>query len=195
MAEPELPNLRELEEIKEKKFTRGVALVTAVFAVVLAIASLGGSHTMKEMLLAQQQASDQWSFYQAKVAREHLYRSQKIRLETELFERGASMKPAVRERYENLLKKMGDEEHRYTIEKKEIEKEAKNLEKERDHNRVRDPYFDYAEVLLQISIVLASVAILSSSGAIFIFSVISAILGCFLSFNGFLMIFRIPFLG
>ena len=29
MAEVELPNLKELEEIKEKKFTRGVALVTS----------------------------------------------------------------------------------------------------------------------------------------------------------------------
>src|SRR5208337_4682393 len=84
MAEAELPNLKELQEIKEKKFTRGVALVTAVFAVALAITSLGGNHTMKEMLLAQQQASDQWAFYQAKSIREHLYKSQKLMLENEL---------------------------------------------------------------------------------------------------------------
>jgi len=59
MAEVEVPNPRELEEIKEKGFNRRIALVTAVYAVVLAIASLGGNHAMKEMLLAQQQASDQ----------------------------------------------------------------------------------------------------------------------------------------
>ena len=84
MAEAELPNPRELEEIKGKKFTRTAALVTAVFAVVLAIASLGGNHAMKEMLLAQQQASDQWAYYQAKSIREHLYKSQKMMLENEL---------------------------------------------------------------------------------------------------------------
>ena len=195
MAEIELPNQEELEEQKGKAFTRRVALVTAVYAVFLAITSLGGNNAMKEMLLAQQQGSDQWSFYQAKVVREHFYRNQKIRLEMELFERKDSMRPGVKERFENLLKKMGEEEVRYNREKKEIEAEAKKLERERDLNRAKDPYFDYAEVLLQISIILASIAILSSSRPIFIFSLISSVLGCFLSFNGFLMIFRIPFLS
>ena len=195
MSELELPKQEELEEEKAKPFTRRVALVTAIYAVFLAVTSLGGNNAMKEMLLAQQQSSDQWSFYQAKVVREHFYRNQKIRLEVELFERKDSMRPGVKERFENLLKKMGEEEVRYNQEKKEIEAEAKKLEKERDLNRAKDPYFDYAEVLLQISIILASIAILSSSRPIFIFSLISSFLGCFLSFNGFFMIFRIPFLS
>jgi len=89
MAEVELPNAKELEEIKGKAFTRRVALTTAIFAVALAITSLGGNNAMKEMLLAQQQSSDQWAFYQAKVLREHLYRSQKLRLEVDLIERGS----------------------------------------------------------------------------------------------------------
>ena len=37
MAEVELPKAEELEEIKGKKFTRRVALTTAIFAVILAI--------------------------------------------------------------------------------------------------------------------------------------------------------------
>ena len=88
---------------------------------------------------------------------------------------------------------MREEENRYNTEKKEIEKEAKSLEKERDLNRRKDPYFDFAEVLLQISIILASIAILSTSKPVFIFSLVTACLGCFLSFNGFCLIFRIPF--
>jgi hypothetical protein len=193
MSEVEVPNVEELEEEKGKAFTRRVALVTAIYAVFLAITSLGGSNAMKEMLLAQQQSSDQWGFYQAKVIREHLNRNEKNRLEAELLERGASMKPEVRKSFENLLTKMGEEENRYNAEKKEIEKEAKSLEKERDLNRNKDPYFDFAEVLLQISIILASIAILSTSKPVFIFSLVTACLGCFLSFNGFCQIFRIPF--
>ena len=73
-----------MEEIKGKKFTKRVALTTAIFAVLLAITSLGGNNAMKEMLLAQQQASDQWAFYQAKVVREHLYRIQKLHLRVDL---------------------------------------------------------------------------------------------------------------
>jgi hypothetical protein len=194
MPEVELPNAEELEEIKSKAFTKRVALTTAIFAVVLAITSLGGNHAMKEMLLAQQQSSDQWSFYQAKVLREHLYRNQKSRLEIDLIERGSGMKPEVKDRVEGLLKKTAEEEARYNAEKKEIEKEARELEHERDVNRNKDPYFDYGEVLLQIAIVMASISILSGSRPVYYFAIISACLGALSSLNGFLMIFRIPFL-
>ncbi len=194
MSEVELPKPEELEEIKGKRFTKRVALTTAIFAVILAITSLGGSNAMKEMLLTQQQSSDQWAFYQAKAVREHLYRSQKLRLEIDLLERGNAMKPDVRERVEGLLKKLTEEEGRYNTEKKEIEKEAKKLEHERDLYRNKDPYFDFAEVLLQISIVMASIAILSGSRPVFYFSLVVAFLGGLLSLNGFLLLIKVPFL-
>ena len=193
MPEVEPPNAGELEEIKGKKFTKRVALTTAIFAVILAITSLGGNNAMKEMFLSQQQASDQWAFYQAKVVREHLYRSQKLRLELDLLERGSSMKPEAREKLESMLKNMAQEEIRYDAEKKEIEKEAKKLEHERDVNRSKDPYFDFGEVLLQIAIVMASISIISDSRPIFYFALVAAALGTFCSLNGFLLIFRIPF--
>jgi hypothetical protein len=194
MAEVEIPNTEELEEIKGKVFTKRVALTTAIFAVALAITSLGGNNAMKEMLLAQQQSSDQWSFYQAKVLREHLYRSQKLRLEIDLIERGSGMRAEVKARVEGLLKKISEEEARYNAEKKEIEKEAKKLEHERDAYRSKDPCFDYGEVLLQIAIVMASVSILSGSRPVYYFAIISACLGALSSLNGFFLIFRIPFL-
>jgi hypothetical protein len=194
MAEVELPNAEELEEIKGNNFTKRVALITAIYAVALAITSLGGNNAMKEMLLAQQQSSDQWAFYQAKVIREHLYRSQKMRLEVDLLERSNSIRPDVKEKLDSLLKKTADEEARYNKEKKEIEQEAKKLEHERDVNRDKDPYFDYAEVLLQIAIVMSSVSILSASRPVFGFSIVAAVLGAMLSLNGYLLIFKIPFL-
>ena len=193
MAEVELPNTEELEEIRAKTFTKRVALVTAIFAVMLAVSSLGGNNAMKEMLLAQQQSSDQWAFYQAKVIREHLYRSQRMRIEADLMERGVAIRPEMRKHYESMLRKMDEEEARYNKEKKEIEQEAKKLEHERDINRSKDPYFDYAEVLLQISIVMASISILAVSRQIFSFAIVLASLGGLMGLNGFLLIFKIPF--
>ena len=192
MAEIELPEPEELEEKKGSPFTKRVALTTAIFAVVLAITSLGGSNAMKEMLLAQQQASDQWSFYQAKVMREHLYRQQKQRLELDLLEKEA-LKPEVKARYEALLRETAKDAERYGLEKKDIKKEAEKLEHERDINRNKDPYFDYAEVLLQIAIVMASISILAHSRSIFAFAMVAAVLGALFSLNGFLLLFRIPF--
>ena len=194
MAEIELPSLGELEEVNEKTFTKRVALVTAMFAVMLAITSLGGNKTMKEMLLSAQEASNQWAYYQAKVIREHLYRSQSLLLEAQLIERGSVMKPEAREQIQALMKKAADESTRFAAEKKDVEQEARKFEHERNTYQSKDPYFEFAEVLLQISIVLASIAILSSSRPVFYFSLVSALLGSILSVNGFLLFFRFPFL-
>jgi hypothetical protein len=193
LSEIELPNPEELEEIRSKAFTRRVALTTAIFAVLLAITSLGGNNAMKEMLLSQQQASDQWAFYQSKVMREHLYRTNSIQIESLLLERGGAMKPDVRKHYESLLKDLRTEEARYREEKKKIEDDAKELEAHRDKNRAKDPYFDYAEVLLQISIVMASISILSGSRQIYVFAIGCASLGTVMMLNGHFLFFRIPF--
>lgn len=194
MAEVELPKPDELEELKAKTFTRRVALTTALYAVVLAIASLGATNAMKHMLLAQQQASDQWAFYQAKVIREHQYRIQTLRLEADLAERGPTMKREVRQKFEELQAKLADEERRYNTEKQESLLKAKELEQDRDLHRTKDPYFDFAEVLLQIAIVMASIAILATSRPLYVFSLGLAIVGVVLTLNGFLLFIRIPFL-
>ncbi len=174
MAEVELPNTEELAELRAKRFTKRVALATAIFAVVLAVTSLGGNHATKEMLLAQQQSSDQWAFYQSKGIRQHLDNIERMRIEAELLEAGASIKPTVRRNYEVRLKEIGDEEKRYAAEKRQIEQEARELEHERDRYRTKDPYFEYAEALLQISIVMASISILAVSRQIFYFALIAA---------------------
>ena len=193
MAEIEVPNPDELHERGETTFGRRAALTTAIDAVVLSIASLGGNNTVKEMLLAQQQSSDQWAFYQAKVIREHQYRAQKMLLETQLAE-PSSLKGAERGKVEALASKFAEEEKRYNAEKKDIEKDAKKLELARDVRRERHPYFEFGEVLLQVAIVSASVSILSTSRPMFWFSLVLAALGAALALNGFTPLFTLPFL-
>jgi hypothetical protein len=193
MAEVELPKPDELHGHAASSFSRRVALVTAIYAVALAIAALGGNHAVKEMLLAQQQSTDQWAFYQAKVIREHLYRAQKMRLEVDLAERAAAPGIPARERMEALLKKFDEEEKRYSAEKKDIEKDAKKLEGIRDSFQAREPYFLVAEALLQIAIVMSSVSILARSGLIFSVSLVLAVVGAILTLNGYFMIVQLPF--
>jgi len=194
MAEVEVPKHEELEELKATSFTRGVALTTAIFAVALAIASLGGNNATKEMMLAQQQASDLWAFYQSKVIREHQYRIEKMRLEADLAERGAKMDHGARQSFDALLTTLLNEEKRYESEKHEIEEKAKEKEHERDLNRARDPYFDFAEVALQIAIVLSSISILATSRPIFFVSLTLALVGVFLMADGYTMWVAVPWL-
>jgi hypothetical protein len=146
----------------------------------------------KEMLMAQQQASDQWAFFQAKNIREHIDRNQKTILTLNLLEKDA-LKPEVRQRYEEELRQVTAAEGRYAAEKDEIEKEARHLEQERDLYRSKDPYFEYAEVLLAIAIVMSSIAILAYSRMALSMALVSAGLGTLLAANGFLLIVRLPF--
>ena len=194
MAEITPPHeIHELHEHAEESFTRRVALATAIYAVALAIAGLGGKYAMKEMLLAQQQASDQWAYYQAKVVREHLNRGNKILTEAQLAE-PSGLKGPERAKYEALAARFADEEKRMAGDKKDIEKAARTLEHERDLYRTKDPYFDYAEVLLQVAIVCSSVAILARSRPMVLVSVVLAGVGTLMTVNGFLLVVTIPFL-
>ena len=192
MPEVELPDPDELEGRRDRAFGRRVALTTAVYAVALAIASLGGNNAMKEMLLAQQEASNQWAYYQGKVIREHLNRGNKLVIETQLAEPSALRGPE-RAKFEALARRFADEEQRMNADKKEIEPRAKAAEAARDLNQAKDPYFDYAEVLLQIAIVSSSVSIIASSRPMFWFSLVLALLGVLFTLNGFFLLFRLPF--
>jgi hypothetical protein len=107
MSEVEIPNPEELDEVRSKRFTRRVALTTAIYAVALAITSLGANHAMKGMLLAQQKTSDQWAYYQSKAIREQLYRTQKDLFEAQLVERGTLMSPHVREHFKSKIGAFG----------------------------------------------------------------------------------------
>src|SRR5262245_39763838 len=138
MSEMDLPDPAELQEKGSKSFTRHVALVTAIYAVLLSITSLGGSNATKDMMLAQQQAADQWAFYQAKNIRGHQTRLVRLQLEREIAARSAQTDRD--ERADLLLADLAEEEERYDNEKKEIEQKARGLEHERDVNRSKDPY-------------------------------------------------------
>ncbi len=187
MSEIELPNPEELSEQSENKFNKRVALVTAIYVVILAITSLGGSNAAKEMMLSQQQASNYWSFYQAKAIREHLYKSQSYLL------KGLSGSAGVNKiQAEKSIQFLEEESARMASDKKEIEPKAKDAEQVRDLNQQKDPYFDYAEVLLQIAVVLSSIAILSQAQIMFWISLVTAVLGSILSVNGYLLLFHIP---
>ncbi len=76
--------------------------------------------------------------------------------------------------------------------KKELLVKARDHEAKRDHALKQDPYFDYAEALLQIAIVLISVAIVAEQVWLSFLGGGLAIIGTLLMFNGFLLGSRFP---
>ncbi len=190
MADVEVPDPKDAEEKAADPFTRQIALCVAVYAVALAVTALGGSNAGKDMVMAQQQASNQWAYYQAKVMRENMYVLAAENLDLEIEEAGDKSKTKeLREKKLATYRKKAEE---YKKDKEEIMAKAKELENERDVAARRDPYFDYAEVLLQIAIVLASVAMLSGKRWAFYASIALAGLGLLLCVNGYGPFLKVP---
>jgi hypothetical protein len=104
------------------------------------------------------------------------------------------MKPAALKHYKAKIQKVSAEEARLSKDKQVILVEAKKQERDRDVNRAKDPYFDFGEALLQIAIVMSSVSIIANSRPVFSFSIGAAMLGSLVTLNGFLLLFRLPFL-
>jgi hypothetical protein len=79
--------------------------------------------------------------------------------------------------------------------KKELLVRAKKHEEARNHALKQDPYFDYAEALLQIAIVLISVAIVADQVWLSFLGGGLGIIGALLTLNGFLLWIEIPGFG
>ena len=110
-------------------------------------------------------ASNDFTFFQAKNQRQTTYLLAANELELSLTNPAlsAEAKTAISKRVDDYRKTVA----RYEFEpetgegKKELLARAREHQIKRDHALKQDPYFDYAEALLQIAIVLISVAIVS----------------------------------
>lgn len=135
----------------------------AILAAFLAVVSVLGHISTTEELLEQQKASDQWSYYQAKSIRR--YQSEVAR---DLF---ANMKD------QKLSEQYAKNEEKYKKDDEEIKKEAEALENE-SHMKGRQALrLHFGEVFLEISIVFASLAILTKRPLVWYASIAGGVIG------------------
>ena len=178
-------------------FHRFTGVYLGVVAMLLAIASLGGSEATKEMLNSNIHASDTYAFYQSKYIRQIHY--QTAAEELELLAAGAPGLSADHQtKVAALVKRYRDTAARYESEpatgegKKGLMAKAKAWEKKRDHAAAEIPNFEYAEALYQIAIVLGSVAIVASSVWLLGLSGVLATGALLLTLNGYLLLVPLP---
>ena len=183
----------ELIEHGHEKSKNRTALLISCLAMVLAIASLGGSNATKEAAHENILAANTYSFYQAKAIRQQALKIATSDLELKLAS-DPNMRPQIKELFTNKIEEYQKSIARYESEpetkegKKELLVKAKDHEAIRDHALLQDPWFDYAEGLLQIAIVLLSVSIIGSIPALFLVGGIVGFLGLLATLNGFLLI-------
>jgi hypothetical protein len=147
-------------------FDKRVAASMAIIAALLAIVSVGAHIYTTEELLAQQQASDQWAYYQAKDIRRY---DSEIALDVLKASNNASI--------EKRLQHYNDNAERYDKDRAEIQNKARELEAERDLNQRRAFRLEFGEIFLEVGIVLASLSILIKAAPIWYAALLSATAG------------------
>ena len=203
MAWDELEKLSAEENLRDAEKWIGVYI--AVLAVMLALCAMGGGNAAKDATVKNIDATNTWAFFQAKNMRRHVLRLQadelELRLVTEsgLSETGKAAISAKVSEYRAQDKVLTEDPDRPEGKREGLDQlwsKARSLEAQRDVAARKDPYFDYAEALLQIAIVLASVAIISRVRMVLLaVSVSLGLLGVLLTFNGFTLAFTVPFIG
>ena len=135
-----------------------IAITTLVLAVCATLSSFKAGGYSTKMVLAQSQASDQWAYYQAKSIKETAYQTQR-----DAMEMTRQAFPALESNYREKIAAYDQEVARYKKEKNEIMADAKKLEAARDQYQKHGARFGEALILLQIGILLSSLASISKN--------------------------------
>jgi hypothetical protein len=189
----------------EEKFRNRAALLIAIFAMLLAVGSLGGGNVAEDMVHANIKASDTWAFYQAKNVRQTAYRLAADEMKLQLA--SPALAPEARAQLQETVDKYEQTIARYDSEpdpaapadslrgegKKQLSARARAYEADRERAGNQDSNFDYSEVAFQLALVLGSVAILSLSRPILYLSIGLGAIGTILMINGFALLFPLPF--
>ena len=194
-----LDDVREnLADANERNKWIGVWVGT--LAALLAVCSVLGDNVTKDANRANIDATNTWAFFQAKNVRRTAYALAADELELTLLSQ-AGLPAEARTAIEGKIKSYRDTVQRYTSDPKtqegldELLARAKQIEQERDRALRKDPYFDFAQALLQIAIVLASVAIIAGTDLLVILSFVVAALGTTLMLNGLTLLAAVPGMG
>jgi Skp family chaperone for outer membrane proteins len=184
---------QDLLETSSNQSKTASALLVSVLAMILALASVGGSNSTKEATMNNILAANDYAFYQAKNIRQTAYKIAADNLQILLADE--KLNAASRTLIDAKLKAYQKNIDRYESEpdtkegKKELMLQAKQHELERDIALRRDPWFDYAGALLQIAIVLTSVALITGVRFLLVASVSLGFIGTLCTVNGFFLLY------
>ncbi|MDD2266261.1 DUF4337 family protein [Sulfuricurvum sp.] len=166
-----------MEEVKhlekeEAKWLSYISLSTAIIAIVTALAGLYESQVTSktillknEAVLYQGQASDQWSYYQSKGIKGHIYE-----VSAEVYPKQSEEFAKKAEKYKKEQEKIKQDAHRL-----EAIRDQKSAESERYYEKHH--ILSFAITFLQISIAVASISALTRNKKFWLGSLILSTIG------------------
>src|SRR6266852_2062921 len=129
------------------------ARTTAVLAILAAVSSGQYANQFSRTILAQVDASDQWSYYQSKSIKRHLVQGQ-----VELLQALAATQPAAAAELTRLGSNAAAAVKKYEAELVEIRSKAEKIEADKRLHERQGNWFQSAFIILQAGVVLCTIA-------------------------------------
>ena len=143
------------EHAEHEASLRPVAFTMSVLAVLVAVITVLGHRTHTEAVLKQNQATDQWNYYQA-----HKIRANDTALVADLL---SVVQIADKDGAKKLIAGYKEHQEKWADSLKEEQEKAEGLEAKVEQAEARANRFDLAEALLEIALVISSVTLLTRS--------------------------------
>jgi hypothetical protein len=141
------------EHAEHEKSLQPVAFTMSLAAVLVAVVTVLGHRTHTEAVLTQNQATDQWNYYQA-----HKIRANDTQLAEELL---SVVTIADKEKAKKLAEGYASHQEKWADNLKEEQKHAEELEADVKKAEARADRFDLGEALLEIGLVITSITLLT----------------------------------
>ncbi len=153
-----------------------VTVSMAILAVFVAAVSLMGERIHANEVLAQSMAADQWAQYQAKIIRERSYEVFLDQLDVFALQNPAHAAD-VRKKYKSEI-------DRYNGESKDLQNQANSSEAIVATLDRRSNWFDFSDVLLEASLVICSITLLTQKRGYWYFGLLGAGAGVVIAVAG-----------
>jgi hypothetical protein len=178
---------------------RWTGVYIGILAALMAICTMLGNNATKDANRFNIEANNNWNFFQSKNLRRQVVRLHVDQLEMDLAS-NTSLAEAMRVAYKKRIDdyKALDKQLSSDVTRNEgldeLFAKGKALEAQRDAALAKDPYFDWAQALLQIAIVLASVCLITGAIWLVYASSVLGLLGLLMMLNGAFMVVTLPFI-
>lgn len=172
------------EEAKEP-WLNYLALTTVIFAVCATLSTFKGGGFSTRSVMSQSQASDQWAYFQAKSIKSNLSQMQKEKIELELYGFHKDVPAEIIDAYKAKIADYAKKVEAYEREKTEIQAKAKQLEATRDEAQLHSKAFGIAVILLQIAVLLSSIAAVLKKKEVWYAGLATGLVGAVYFANGF----------
>ena len=159
-----------------------VPRTTAVLAIVAAVSSGQYANQFSRTILAQAEASDQWSYYQAKSIKRHLVNSQ-----IEMLQALAKTRPEAAPELARLEENDRGQVMKYEAELAEAKTKADIMVADKEKHQKQGDRFQIAFIILQAGVVLSTIAASARRKELWFLAIVCGLGGLLAVLDGYLL--------